>query len=114
MSKVFSASIEIIQRRQWQPTPVLLPGESHGQRSLVGYSPWGRRKLDTTEQLHFVGTRVVIVRRSRMKELERTQKAFGKGGYIQYYYGLNVCVSQNFTCRGPNPILVVSGPLGSD
>ena len=49
-----------------------------------------------------------------MKELERTQKAFGKGGYIQYYYGLNVCVSQNFTCRGPNPILVVSGPLGSD
>ena len=30
-------------RRQWQPTPVLLPGESHGGRSLVGYSPWGRR-----------------------------------------------------------------------
>ena len=28
---------------QWHPTPVLLPGESHGQRSLVGYSPWGRR-----------------------------------------------------------------------
>ena len=33
-----------------QPTLVFLPGESHGQRSLVGYSPWGRRKLDTTEQ----------------------------------------------------------------
>ena len=33
---------------QWQPTPVLLPGKSHGQRSLVGYSPWGREKLDTT------------------------------------------------------------------
>ena len=30
-------------RRAWQPTPVFLPGESHGQRSLVGYSPWGRR-----------------------------------------------------------------------
>ena len=30
-----------VQRRQWQPTPVLLPGKSHGQRSLVGYSPWG-------------------------------------------------------------------------
>ena len=29
--------------RNWQPTPVLLPGESHGQRSLVGYSPWGRK-----------------------------------------------------------------------
>ena len=32
-----------------QPTPVLLPGESHGGRSLVGYSPWGRKELDTTE-----------------------------------------------------------------
>ena len=31
----------ILQRRQWQPTPVLLPGKSHGQRSLVGYNPWG-------------------------------------------------------------------------
>ena len=36
-------------RRQWQPTPVFLPGESHGQRSLVGYSPWGHKDLDTTE-----------------------------------------------------------------
>ena len=38
-------------RRAWQPTPVFLPGESHGQRSLAGYSPWGRKELDTTEQL---------------------------------------------------------------
>ena len=35
------------------PTPVLLPGESHGRGSLVGCSPWGREELDTTEQLHF-------------------------------------------------------------
>ena len=42
-----------IQRRQWHPTPVLLPGESHGRRSLVGYSPWGRQESDTTERLHF-------------------------------------------------------------
>ena len=41
------------QRRQWHPTPVLLPGKSHGWRSLVGCSPWGRYKLDTTEWLHF-------------------------------------------------------------
>ena len=40
-------------RRKWQPTPVFLPGESHGWRSLLGYSPWGRKVLDTTEQLHF-------------------------------------------------------------
>ena len=38
-------------RRKWQPTPVFLPGESHGQRSLVGYSPWGRKESDTTERL---------------------------------------------------------------
>ena len=40
-------------RRQWQPTPVLLPGKSHGRRNLVGYSPWGRKESDTTERLHF-------------------------------------------------------------
>ena len=36
-------------RREWQSTPVFLPGESHGQRNLVGYSPWGCRELDTTK-----------------------------------------------------------------
>ena len=40
-------------RRQWQPTPVLLPGKSHGRRSLVGCSPWGREESDTTERLPF-------------------------------------------------------------
>ena len=36
---------------QWHPTPVLLPGKSHGRRSLVGCSPWGHEELDMTEQL---------------------------------------------------------------
>ena len=36
-------------RKKWQPTPVFLPGEFHGQRSLVGYSPWGCKGLDMTE-----------------------------------------------------------------
>ena len=40
-------------RRKWQPTPVLLPGKFHRQRSLVSYSPWGHKELDMTEQLHF-------------------------------------------------------------
>ena len=40
-------------RRQWHPTPVLLPRKSHGWRSLVGCSPWGREESDTTAQLHF-------------------------------------------------------------
>ena len=50
-----NSSIPLIlaPRRQWQPTPVLLPGKSHGGRSLVGWSPWGRYKSDTTERLHF-------------------------------------------------------------
>ena len=42
-----------IPKRQWQPTLVLLPGKSHGWRSLVGCSPWGRKESDTTERLHF-------------------------------------------------------------
>ena len=40
-------------RRQWHPTPVLLPGQSRGRRSLGGCSPWGREESDTTERLHF-------------------------------------------------------------
>ena len=40
-------------RKKWQPTLVLLPGNFHGPRSLVGYSPWGHKELDTTEQLHY-------------------------------------------------------------
>ena len=38
---------------QWQPTPVLLPGKSHGWRSLVGCSPWGQDESDMTKRLHF-------------------------------------------------------------
>ena len=38
-------------RRKWQPTPLFLPEEFCGQRSLVGYSPWGRKESDMTEQL---------------------------------------------------------------
>ena len=48
---IFSASQW--QGRRWHPTFVLVPRESHGRRSLVGCSPWGREELDTTEQLHF-------------------------------------------------------------
>ena len=49
-----------IWRRKWQSTPVLLPGKSHGQRSLVGYSPWDRKELDTTERLHFDFQRIYM------------------------------------------------------
>ena len=48
---VWSWVRKIPWRREWQPTPVILPRESHGQRSLAGYSPWGHKELDTTEWL---------------------------------------------------------------
>ena len=43
-------------RRQWHPTPVLLPGKSHGWRILAGDSPWGRTESDTTERHHFLSS----------------------------------------------------------
>ena len=53
LKQLSSSSSNRIWRRKWQPNPVFLPGESHGRRSLVGYSPWGRKESDTTERLHF-------------------------------------------------------------
>ena len=44
-----SLGLEDCLRREWLPIPVFLPGEPHGQRSLAGYSPWGRKKSDMTE-----------------------------------------------------------------
>ena len=43
--------VKISWRRKWRPTPVFWLGKSHGQRSLVGYSSWGQKELDTTEPL---------------------------------------------------------------
>ena len=45
--------LHITKHAKWHPTPVLLPGKSHGRRSLVGCSPWGREESETTERLHF-------------------------------------------------------------
>ena len=50
-------SIQTLWRRKWQPTPVFLTRESHGQRSLVGNSPWGRKESDSTERLTHTHTR---------------------------------------------------------
>ena len=45
---------KILWKTKWQPTPVLLPEKFHGLRSLVGYSPWGHKESDTTEQLYLL------------------------------------------------------------
>ena len=55
-------------RKEWQPSPVFLPGEFHGQRSLAGYSPWGHKDLDTTEQL----TTSVIYHINKLKNQNHT------------------------------------------
>ena len=52
-TSILKQVLRLCGRRQWHPTPVLLPGKSHGQRSLIGCSPWGRYKSYTTERLHF-------------------------------------------------------------
>ena len=51
--QVLKSDIPTLRRRQWHPTPVLLPGKSYGRRSLVGCSPWGRWGSDMTERVHF-------------------------------------------------------------
>ena len=56
-------------RRKWQPTPVFLPGESHGLRSLVRYSPQGCKELDTTERLHFTYHHLTLLTISTMVEV---------------------------------------------
>ena len=50
--RVQSLGQEDLWRRKWQPTPVFLPGKSHGLRSLASYSPWGLKESDMTEQLN--------------------------------------------------------------
>ena len=54
--------------RKWQPTPVFLPGKSHGQRSLEGYSLWGHKELATTEQLNNNNKLSAISVEARSKE----------------------------------------------
>ena len=48
-------------RNEWLPTPVLLPGKSHGQRSLEGYSTWGQKELDTTETTCTLGAFLAVI-----------------------------------------------------
>ena len=63
-------------RRKWQPTPVFLPGKSPGQRSLVGYSPWGCKELDTNEQLIlFTLFRGLLSRSNELMQVEVLRKS---------------------------------------
>ena len=62
---------KILWRREWQPTPVSLPGKAHGQRNLVDCSPWGLKELGTIERLTHKKTRELYVENYKilMKEI---------------------------------------------
>ena len=72
-------------RRKWQPTPVLLPGKSHGQRNQVGYNPWGHKESETTEQLHFHFDAQKFFMKSNLLLFSSFVCAFGV--IIQHYIG---------------------------
>ena len=65
-----SYDITYMWSRKWQPTPAFLPGKSHGRRSLVDYSPWDCKELDTTEQIHFILSGTVLQALNNSSKLE--------------------------------------------
>ena len=61
---------KILWRRKWQPTPVSLSGESHGQRSLVGYNPWGHKESGTTEASEQVHTQNDLIQKTSSRKMK--------------------------------------------
>ena len=95
-------------RRKWQPTPVSLAGESHGWRSLVGYSPQGRKESDMTEWLHFTLTIINFFSFIFISWRLIT---------LQYFSGFSLTwISHGFTCvPHPDPLFLLPPhpiPLG--
>ena len=98
---------KFLWRREWQSTPVFLPGKSHRQRSLTGHSLWGRKDSDTTEQLTHTHTHT----QRRGKKLltppvGREDTGRGLSSVNQEVYS-----RQNPPCWGPNPALPASRTL---
>ena len=75
----------ILWRRKWQPTPVLLSGKSLGWRRVVGYSPWGRKESDMTEQLHVT---LVSIGLDTSAVLERSKVCGCERGAVWWVLGL--------------------------
>ena len=83
------------QRRKWQPAPVFLPGKSHGQWSLVGYSPWGHKELDT-----------------RLVTKQQQLQPMPEGLFSCAFMCLRTPVSR-LPCKLPSMIPVLCAPLTS-
>ena len=86
---------KILWRREWQPTPVFLPGESHGQRSLAGYSRRGRKQLNTAEQLRTSGREntMLLGTRSLMGAMGNLETSRGGSTKLYKLWGLTGQVS---------------------
>ena len=82
-------------RRKWQSTPVPLPGKSHGQRSLLGYSPWGHRESDTTEWLHFLFSLCKIKEQVRHCWIKRD--IVNRRNYLEHHLKGQRCKIKNYT-----------------
>ena len=70
-------------RRKWQPTPIPLPGKSHGRRSLVGYNPWGRKESDMTKQL--THTLIYKILLNELAWLVEQSISVNKNGHLKIY-----------------------------
>ena len=84
--------------RKWQPTSVLLPRKFHGLRSLVGYSPWGRKELDTTEWLNWTEHKQKILRRCG----KNTQKNYTKKIFMTQIITMVWSLTQSQTSQNEN------------
>ena len=79
-------------RSKWHPTPVFLPGKSHGRRSLAGYSPWDRKESDTTEQFHFTSLLPFTQEVKLVSKKKSIKWNMGKNlalGELTFYWGGN-------------------------
>ena len=97
-------------RRKWKPTPVFLPGKSHGQKSLAGYSPWGHKESDMTEQLNnnnskmrlWQGGKGFFIMRSTFKNIyadclkKKENKRYGAEMWSEWHKELRIETTQLF------------------
>ena len=94
---VWSLGWEYPRRRAWQPTPVFLPGEFQGQRSLVGYSPWLCKELDTTGWLTFC----LIVFCMNLLAFQNFLFSFLQSFwtltscFLEHFHALSLCMNQD-------------------
>ena len=108
---------KMLWRRKWQPTLVLLPGKSHEQRSLVGYSPWGRKEPDTTEQLHFHFSihHNSYCAASTSTENRKKKSIYGKPEMWGHWFGASsCCCSVTKSCSDPLPCVQMLTPIQMD